>query len=72
MSTPEDIPPLRPLENPVVWFLLQVAGYAVATLVFRRVLPDEFPFWVGFALWILLIIGLTLVNYALRRRFIPR
>jgi hypothetical protein len=71
MSTPEPIPPLHPLENPVIWLLLQVAEYTVVILLFRWLLPDGMPLWIGFALFGVLIAVLTVVNIAIRRRFIP-
>ena len=72
VSTPEGIPPIHPLENPVIWILIQVAEYTVAILLLRWILPDQVPFWVGLALWLLLVAVLTWANYAIRRRFIAR
>lgn len=69
---PEPIPPMHPLENPVIWLLLQVAEYTLVILLFRWLFPDEVPFWIGFTLLVLLIAVLTVVNIAIRRRFIPR
>lgn len=63
---------MHPLENPVVWILLQVAEYTVAILLLRWILPEQMPFWIGFGLWVMLIVVLTWANYAIRRRFIAR
>jgi hypothetical protein len=68
----DDPPPMHPLENPVIWLLVQVAEYTLVILLLRWILPDTTSFWIGFAILILIFIGLTLANYAIRRRFIPR
>jgi protein-S-isoprenylcysteine O-methyltransferase Ste14 len=72
MPTPEHVPPMHPLENPVIWLLIQVAEFTVATLLLRWLLPDSVPIWIGIVLLFLVVAGLTWADYAIRRRFIPR
>jgi ABC-type transport system involved in multi-copper enzyme maturation permease subunit len=72
MTDPEGVPRIHPLENPFVWFLLQASEYVVATLLLSLLLPNHLPLGVGLAIFVTLIVGITSLNYAIRRRFIPR
>ena len=65
------IPKIHPLENPFIWFLVQVAEVVAATALLSLVLPDDLPLAVGLTLFVALVAGLTGLNVAIRRRFIP-
>jgi hypothetical protein len=69
---PNDQPPMHPLENPVIWLLVLVGELTLVTLVLREVLPTEWPVGVRLAIWAVVLVGLTVANYVVRRRFIPR
>jgi hypothetical protein len=66
------VPRVHPLEIPFVWFGLQLIELGIATVLFRLSLPRDWPSGVYWATWLVLLIGLTIVNYRVRRRFIPR
>lgn len=66
------VPRVHPLEIPFVWFGLQLIEYAIVWLLITTLLPDSMPGPVGWALLLVLMVGLTILNYMIRRRFIPR
>ena len=66
------VPRVHPLEIPFVWFGLQLIEYAIVWLLVTTLLPEGMPGPVGWALILMLMIGLTILNYRIRRRFIPR
>ena len=66
------VPRVHPLEIPFVWFGLQLIEYAAVWLVITSLLPEGIPGPVGWALLVVLVVGLTILNYRIRRRFIPR
>jgi hypothetical protein len=66
------VPRVHLLEIPFVWFGLQLAEYAIVWLLITRFLPETMPGSVGWTLLIVLMGGLTILNYRIRRRFIPR
>jgi hypothetical protein len=66
------VPRVHPLEIPFVWFGLQFVELALVGVLLRAVLPPDWS-WVGWvAIWLVLLVPLTIVNYRIRRRFIPR
>ncbi len=58
----------RLLSYPVVWFGLQLVEFAAVVWVVRRIAPDSWP--VAVAILAVLVVGLTVVNVRLRRRFL--
>ena len=74
MSQREVAPePARPhlLEIPVVWFALHLVEYAIFVGLISPVAPRTWSTPVMAAISFLVIGGLTALNYAIRRRFIP-
>lgn len=65
------VPRVHPLEIPFVWFGLQLIEYAIVWLLITNFLPEGMPGAV-WALLLVLMVGLTILNYRIRRRFIPR
>ena len=76
MEPPSDqrrpAPRVHPLEIPFVWFGIQLIEFAIVWLLIQRVVPDDVPTVVGVAILLVLISGLVVMNYWIRRRFIPR
>jgi len=68
----DQAPPMHPLENPFIWFLIQGAEFLIVLLALRTVFPDHVPFVVGLVIWVAVLVGVGSANYAIRRRFIPR
>jgi hypothetical protein len=66
------VPRVHPLEIPFVWFGLQLVEYAIVWLLITNFLPEGMLGAVGWALLLVLMVGLTILNYRIRRRFIPR
>jgi hypothetical protein len=66
------VPRVHPLEIPFVWFGLQLIEYAIVWLLITNFLPEGMLGAVGWALLLVLMVGLTILNYRIRRRFIPR
>jgi drug/metabolite transporter (DMT)-like permease len=66
------VPRVHPLEIPFVWFGLQLVELGIVTVLFRLFLPRDWPWGLDWAIWLVLLIGLTIVNYRIRRLFIPR
>ncbi|MGH2640698.1 MAG: hypothetical protein ACRDGO_03255 [Actinomycetota bacterium] len=66
------VPRVHPLEIPFVWFGLQLIEYVIVWGLISTLLPDTMPGPVGWALILVVIAGLTILNYRIRRRFIPR
>ena len=55
-----------------MWFGLQLAEYAIVWLLITAILPATTPGPVAWSLILVLMVGLTILNYRIRRRFIPR
>ena len=66
------VPRVHPLEIPFVWFGLQLIEYAIVWLLMKTFLPETLSGAVMWAIFIVLMVGLTIANYQIRRRFIPR
>jgi drug/metabolite transporter (DMT)-like permease len=64
---------VHPLEIPAIWFGVQLVGLMILipALLFWVPDPGEWPEAARWAVWILVLFGLTAMNYAIRRRFIP-
>ena len=54
--------------SPTGWFLLTLAEYLIAIALFRWLLPDGLPFWVGLPVFVGTIAGLLWLNLRLARR----
>jgi hypothetical protein len=65
---------MHPLEYPLIWFGLQAVELLiiVPALLFWVPDPGEWPEALRAGLWLVVLIGVTFLNYGLRRRFIPR
>ena len=66
------VPKVHPLEVPFVWFGIQLIEFAIVLLLMRRFVPEDVPTAVGVTILVVLMAGLAVVNYRIRRRFIPR
>jgi hypothetical protein len=64
---------MHPLELPVIWFGLQFLELAilVPALLFWMPGPGEWPEALRWGAWVVALLGVTLLNYRIRRRFIP-
>jgi drug/metabolite transporter (DMT)-like permease len=65
---------VHPLEVPFVWFGLQLLELAVIVpaLLFWVPDPGQWPEAARIAVWIIVLIAVTAMNYTIRCRFIPR
>ena len=63
---------VHPLEIPFVWFGLQFIEFAIVCLLISTFVPDDWPVAVPITLFFVLMVGITVANYRIRRRFIPR
>jgi hypothetical protein len=66
------VPRVHPLEIPFVWFGIQFIEFAIVWLLIQRVVPEDVPTAVGVTILLVLMGGLVVVNYWIRRKFIPR
>ena len=66
------VPRVHPLEVPFVWFGIQLIEFAIVLLLMRRFVPEDVPVGIGIAAFIALWVAVSIVNYRIRRRFIPR
>ncbi len=66
--------PIHPLEVPAVWFGLQLVELFVLipALLFWVPDPGVWPEAARISVWVVALVGITIVNYAIRRRYIPR
>ena len=71
MTEPGRIPRVHVLEIPVVWFLLQLVEFGLLILILRIVVPEDWPLLITSGLALALLAAVVLVNYRIRRRFIP-
>ena len=65
---------MHPLEYPLIWFGLQAVELLiiVPALLFWVPDPGVWPEALRAGVWLVVLIGVTFLNYALRRRFISR
>ena len=65
---------MHPLEYPLIWFGLQAVELLVIVPASLFWVPDPgvWPEALRAAVWLVALIGVTFLNYSLRRRFIPR
>ena len=54
--------------SPMAWFLLTLAEYLIAIALFRWLLPDGLPLWVGLPVLVGTVGGLLWLNLRLARR----
>lgn len=66
------VPRPHPLEIPFVWFAILLAEAAIFVPLIRALIPRTTPAPLAIAIWIVALGALTAMNYAIRRRFIPR
>jgi len=66
------VPRVHPLEIPFVWFGIQFIEFAIVWLLIQRVVPEDVPTVVGVTILLVLMGGLVVMNYRIRRKFIPR
>jgi hypothetical protein len=74
VRTPGDggVPPVHPLEIPVIWFGIQFVQLAIIGPLLWSFLRDDWPNIVAIVISAAVLIGITVLNYKIRRRFIPR
>ena len=76
MESPPDqrrrAPRIHPLEIPFVWFGIQFIEFAIVFLLISTFVPDDWPVVVPITLFFGLMVGISVANYRIRRRFIPR
>jgi hypothetical protein len=66
------VPRVHPLEIPFVWFGLQLIEFALVWLLISTFVPEDTPSGVGIAAFLAIWVPVSIVNYRIRRRFIPR
>jgi hypothetical protein len=66
------VPHVHPLEVPFVWFGIQFIELAIIGPIVWAFLREDWPNIVAIAIALAVLIGLTVLNYKIRRRFIPR
>jgi hypothetical protein len=66
--------PVHPFEVPAIWFGLQLVELFILIPVLLFWIPDPgvWPEGLRIAIWVVALVGVTVMNYAIRRRFIPR
>jgi hypothetical protein len=74
VPTPRDgsSPPVHPLEIPFIWFGIQFVELAIIGPIVWAFLRDDWPNIASVAITAAVLIGLTVINYKVRRRYIPR
>jgi Mn2+/Fe2+ NRAMP family transporter len=50
-------------KNPLTWYLVQIVEYLVIIAVLGRVVPDSTPRWLQVALFVVVIVGVFVLNY---------
>jgi hypothetical protein len=65
---------VHPLEVPAIWFGLQLAELfiLIPALLFWIPDPGVWPEALRVGIWVVVLVGVTALNYAIRRRYIPR
>jgi hypothetical protein len=63
---------MHPLEIPVVWFGIQFVQLAIIGPLLWSFLRDDWPNIAAIFISAAVLIGITVLNYKIRRRFIPR
>jgi hypothetical protein len=63
---------VHPLEIPLVWFGVLLAESAILAPLIWAVVPRTWPLPALVAIWVLALGAIGALNYAIRRRFIPR
>jgi hypothetical protein len=65
---------MHPLEHPVIWFGLQFLELLVLVPALLFWVPDAgvWPEAPRIAIWVIAVVAVAAINYAIRRRFIPR
>jgi hypothetical protein len=63
---------IHPLEIPFIWFGLQFLELTIVIPIVLSLVPESWSEGVRWGFLIAVVVGLTVANYAVRRRFIPR
>jgi hypothetical protein len=66
------VPKVHPLEIPFVWFGLQLIEFGIVWLLISTFVPETTPAGVGIAAFLAIWVAVSIINYRIRRRFIPR
>jgi hypothetical protein len=66
------VPRIHPLEVPFIWFGIQLIEFAAVWLLVTAVVPQDIPAGVGIAVFLAVWVPVSILNYRIRRRFIPR
>src|SRR5687768_5641119 len=65
------VPRVHPLEIPVIWFGIQFIELAIIAPIVWAFIREDWPNIVTISISVAVLIGLTVLNYRVRRRFIP-
>jgi hypothetical protein len=66
------VPGVHPLEVPFVWFGIQFIEFVIVWGLMLTLVPEDVPTVVGLTIFVAIMAGLAVMNYRIRRRFIPR
>jgi hypothetical protein len=66
------VPRVHPLEIPFVWFGIQFIEFAIVWGLMLTLVPEDIPTFVGITIFVAVMAGIAVMNYRIRRRFIPR
>jgi hypothetical protein len=69
---PSRVPKVHPLEIPFVWFGIQLLEFGAVWLLISALVPETTPAGVGIAAFLAVWAPVSILNYRIRRRFIPR
>jgi ABC-type antimicrobial peptide transport system permease subunit len=69
---PSPVPRVHPLEVPFVWFGIQFIEFAIVWGLMLTLVPEDIPTVVGITIFVAIMAGIAVVNYRIRRRYIPR
>ena len=65
-------PRIHPLEVPFIWFGLQFLELTIVIPVVLSLVPGGWSEGVRWGFLVAVVVALTVANYTIRRRFIPR
>jgi hypothetical protein len=71
-NEPSPAPRVHPLEVPFVWFGIQFIEFAIVWGLMLTLVPEDIPTVLGITIFVAIMAGIAVVNYRIRRRFIPR
>jgi hypothetical protein len=66
------VPRVHPLEIPFVWFGIQFIEFVIVWGLMLMLVPEDIPTAVGIMIFVAIWAGIAIMNYRIRRKFIPR